>query len=91
MNGAALIAYQETKDVAMEMDISSLPDICVAASGDVFAYSGTIICAGIDSTNEYRNKPNCLPTSCTSDEETMGMLLTSMDAPEGEECTGYFT
>ena len=67
MNGAAFIAYQETKEAATEMEILSLPDLCVAAGGDVFAYSGTITCAGIDSTDEYRNKPSCLPTSCTSD------------------------
>ena len=48
------------------MDISSLPGICVAAGGYVFEYYGKITCAGIDSTDEYRNKPNCLTTSCTS-------------------------
>ena len=50
--------------------------------GDIFGFSGTTTCAG-DQVDQHSNDPMCLPTSCTSNETDIAIMISMIIAEEG--------
>ena len=65
-----------------------IPALCLAAGGDIFAFSGTTTCG--DQVDDHYNGFMCLPTSCTSNESDIALKI-PMLLNEGESCTGSYT
>ena len=76
-------------------DNLDIPAFCLAAGGDLFAYSGTttwIDQVWGDQVYEHSNDPMCLPTSCTSNEADIALMIPMIiNEAEGESCTGSYT
>ena len=66
-----------------------IPALCLAAGGDIFAFSGTTTCG--DQVDQHSNDPMCLPTSCTSNEADIALMIPMIINEEGESCTGSYT
>ena len=84
-------AFQNfTQTMEILENISNLPQMCLDTGGDVFGYSGTSTCG--DRVKTYSNEVSCLPTSCTTNETALSILVAGMDAPDNFEgiCTGDF-
>jgi hypothetical protein len=68
-------------------DAADFPALCLAAGGDLFTFSGTTTCG--DQVDQHSNEPMCLPTSCTSNEADIALMIPMIIAEEG--CTGSYT
>jgi hypothetical protein len=65
-----------------------IPALCLAAGGDIFAFSGTTTCG--DQVDDHFNDPMCLPTSCTSNEAVIALMIPMIIYQE-ESCIGSYT
>jgi hypothetical protein len=74
-------------DSAEDDAAADFPALCLAAGGDIFAFSGTTTCG--DEVDQHSNEPMCLPTSCTSNEADITLMIPMIIAEEG--CTGSYT
>ena len=82
----SLVTMGESDDDEVIVDI---PALCLAAGGDVFAFSGTTTCG--DQVDDHFNDPMCLPTSCTSSNEAGIALMIPMIIFQEESCIGSYT
>jgi hypothetical protein len=65
-----------------------IPALCLANGGDIFAFSGTTTCG--DQVDDHFNDPMCLPTSCTSNEAVIALMIPMIIYQE-ESCIGSYT
>jgi len=68
-------------------DDDAAPALCLGVGGDLFTFSGTTTCG--DQVDDHSNEPMCLPTSCTSNEADIALMIPMIIAEEG--CTGSYT
>jgi len=82
-------AYQDFIEGYFDDDNVDIPALCLAAGGNLFAFSGTTTCG--DQVDQHSNDPTCLPTSCTFNEADIALMIPMLMYGEEESCTGSYT
>ena len=67
-------------------DYSALPKVCEDAGLDYFTYDSTTACVG-GSSMTVTGKPFCFPSSCTSDEAELKLIMAEFTSDNDEEVT----
>jgi hypothetical protein len=81
--------FVSTLEAAGDEEIIDVPQLCSAVGGDIFLFSGTTDCDG--EVENHLNQPMCLPTSCTSNETSLALIIPIVVGSENQTCSGDYS